>query len=112
MRLAIRRLAAAAQPPSCSVQRRAMASSEGPPGACGAFATTWRGRPAWRVRGARLTAVVSACGGHLAALTANDDAAQLNPLWQPDWPAADPTDAAAVAAGTWGEGQYVEATVN
>ena len=52
MCLAIRRLAAAAQPPSCSVQRRAMASSEGPPGACGAFATTWRGRPAWRVRGA------------------------------------------------------------
>ena len=64
--------------------------------------TTWRGRAAWVLRGERLTAVVTRTGGHLAALTRNDDAAQVNPLWNPAWPAGDPRDSAAVDAGTWG----------
>jgi hypothetical protein len=64
--------------------------------------TTWRGRAAWVLRGERLAAVVTRTGGHLAALTRNDDAAQVNPLWNPSWPAGDPRDVAAVDAGTWG----------
>lgn len=48
----------------------------------------WRGVPAWRVVARRLTCVVTATGGHLAALTARGD--DLNPFWQPPWPATDP----------------------
>lgn len=74
---------------------------------------SWRGLPAWRLDGAKLSVVVSRIGAHLAALTARDDA--CNALWQPTWPAADPatvrpdpdspygnTSEAAVLAGTVG----------
>jgi hypothetical protein len=46
----------------------------------------WRGLPAWRIRGRGLTAVLTVIGGQLASLTSRDD--DLNPLWQPVWPAA------------------------
>ncbi len=49
---------------------------------------TWRAMPAWLVSAAHLELVVTATGGHLAALRARGD--DLNPLWQPPWPAADP----------------------
>lgn len=49
---------------------------------------TWRDHPAWQVSAAGLEIVVTAIGGHLAAIRARGD--HLNPLWQPPWPAADP----------------------
>lgn len=48
----------------------------------------WRGMPAWRVRGSALSIVLTETGGHLASLTARGD--DLDPFWQPQWPAADP----------------------
>lgn len=65
---------------------------------------SWRGRPAWRVRGAELTIVVTRTGGHLAALWATDDAAETNPLWQPHWPTAAPS--AAASSDAWGSGAH------
>lgn len=64
--------------------------------------STFRGRAAFLVSTPLLHAVVLRCGGHLAALFSPTDASQTSPLWQPHWPAGDPSTAA--AAGTWGAG--------
>ena len=64
--------------------------------------TSWRSRPAWRIQGDTLTAVLTATGGHLAAVYQTDDPTALNPLWQPHWQTGDPLNAA--VAGTWGDG--------
>lgn len=48
----------------------------------------WRGLPAWTVNGDVLNVVVTAQGGHIAALRRNGE--ELNPLWQPQWSAVDP----------------------
>jgi hypothetical protein len=52
---------------------------------------TWRNTDAWFVRGEELEVVVMQVGGHLAALRSIDD--ELNPLWQPPWPAVPPEEA-------------------
>lgn len=61
--------------------------------------TTWRGLPAWLIAGRRREAVVTAWGANLAAIRAVGQ--QLNPLWEPSWPAADPPTAARDLA-PWG----------
>lgn len=48
----------------------------------------WRGVDAWTLRGAKIEAVVTCTGAHLAAIRTPGD--ELNPLWQPPWPAAAP----------------------
>lgn len=48
--------------------------------------TLWRGRPAWLLAGGGLEAVVTATGASLACLRRQGE--ELNPLWQPGWPAA------------------------
>jgi hypothetical protein len=63
---------------------------------------TWRGLPAWRVTGASRTVVISAIGGHLVAFT--DVADELNPLWQPQWQAADPAQVRPGPDCPWGRG--------
>jgi hypothetical protein len=63
---------------------------------------SWRGLPAWRISGNRLSAVVSGIGGHLAALTGTDDT--LNPLWEPHWAAGDPAAVRPGSCGPWGAG--------
>ena len=60
--------------------------------------TTWRGVAAWLIASARLEAVVTRVGGHLACL--RHPGSTLNPLWQPTWPASDP--GAARAGGFYG----------
>lgn len=64
--------------------------------------TTWRGQPAWRIAGNRRAAVITAIGGHLAAITALDG--ELNPLWQPQWAGGDPATVRPGPACPWGEG--------
>lgn len=61
--------------------------------------TTWRGQAAWDLISSELELVITQVGGHLACLRSLGD--HLNPLWQPDWPAALPE---AAARGTWGTG--------
>jgi len=55
-------------------------------------ATTHRGMPAWSISGSALEVVVTVTGAHLAVLRSRGD--QLNPLWQPQWPAVDPSGVA------------------
>ena len=62
----------------------------------------WRSRPAYLITSPSLHFVVTATGAHLASLTLPSDAPSLNPLWQPSWPAGDPSSAA--ASGAWGSG--------
>jgi hypothetical protein len=64
----------------------------------------WRSRPAYLITSPSLHFVVTATGAHLASLTLPSDAPSLNPLWQPSWPAGDPSSAA--ASGTWGSGEH------
>jgi len=59
--------------------------------------STWRGVAAWRIESRRLVAIITRVGGHLAAFWDRRDG--LNPLWQPPWPAADPTAADLSAYG-------------
>ncbi len=54
--------------------------------------TAWRGMDAWALAGPELRLTVMRIGGHLASLTAAGD--DLDPLWQPPWPAAAPESAA------------------
>ena len=54
--------------------------------------SSWRDADAWVLSGPRLEVVVMKIGAHLASITAPRD--DLNPLWQPPWPAAAPADAA------------------
>ena len=61
---------------------------------------TWREGPAWLIVSRALELVITATGGHLAAIRGRGDA--LNPLWQPPWPAADP--AGVVDGGAYGSG--------
>ena len=49
--------------------------------------TSWRGVPAFLIRGAQIECVLTATGCHLAALRRVDES--INPLWQPTWPAVD-----------------------
>ena len=59
---------------------------------------TWRALPAWRVVGEHLEVVITQIGGHLASLRRRGE--DLDPLWQPPWPGADPAslDAAGLEA--------------
>ena len=54
--------------------------------------TTWRHQPAWLLSDHKLEAIVMATGAALACLRLPGD--DLNPLWQPPWPAGSPKDAA------------------
>jgi hypothetical protein len=54
--------------------------------------TTWRGMEAWTIAGPALNVVLTRIGCHLAAIRRQGE--QLNPLWQPQWPAADPATVA------------------
>jgi hypothetical protein len=63
--------------------------------------TSWRGVDAWMIAGPELEVVVTRTGAHLAAIRTPGD--ELNPLWQPPWPAAAPADGAARPA-VYGEG--------
>lgn len=63
---------------------------------------TWRGLPAWRIAGASRIAVISAIGGHLAALCEADGG--VNPLWQPQWQASDPASVRPGPSSPYGEG--------
>ena len=51
--------------------------------------TTWRGLPALALQGGGRTAILGLVGGQLASLCF--DGEEIHPLWQPTWPAADPT---------------------
>lgn len=62
--------------------------------------TTWRGQPAYDIMGSALELVVMVTGGHLACMRQLSD--HLNPFWQPQWPAAEPS--AASRHDTWGRG--------
>lgn len=64
--------------------------------------TTWRGLPAWRISGSRLTAIISVIGGHLAAIGSIADA--LNPLWEPPWQTGDPAQVRPGPNCPWGDG--------
>lgn len=64
----------------------------------------FRERPAYFIRTPSLTLVVMETGAHLASLTLPGEGAESNPLWCPQWPAGDPTTAAAL--GTWGAGEH------
>jgi hypothetical protein len=50
--------------------------------------TTWRDVAAWRVVGQNIELAFTRVGGHLACLRFRDE--ETNPLWQPNWHAADP----------------------
>ncbi len=63
--------------------------------------TTWRGMDAWALTGPDLRLTVMRTGGHLASITAAGD--DLDPLWQPPWPAASP-ESAASRADVYGDG--------
>lgn len=52
--------------------------------------TVWRGRQAWRIAGPALELVVMRLGAHIAAIRGPGD--DLNPLWQPPWPADSPEE--------------------
>ncbi len=64
--------------------------------------TTWRGVKAHRILGSRLEAVLTVVGCHLACLRRRGE--ELNPLWQPQWPAGDPTTIKPGVDGKWGPG--------
>lgn len=64
---------------------------------------SWRGLPAWRIAGGSRCAVITAIGGHLAALSDLDSG--LNPLWQPQWQAADPASVRPGPSSPYGEGR-------
>ena len=63
---------------------------------------SWRGFPAWHIRGDELECIVMKTGAHLASLVLSSDASQVNPLWQPIWPHGSPS--AALLCDTWGVG--------
>jgi hypothetical protein len=64
----------------------------------------WRGQPAWRLANRRIEVVVTAVGAKLACLRHVGD--ELNPLWQPGWPAAAEPDPA-VHGDPHGEGRLL-----
>lgn len=64
--------------------------------------TLWRSQPAYLITTDSLSFVVTVIGAHLASLTLATDGSELNPLWQPRWPAGKPTDVG--EEKTWGEG--------
>src|ERR1051325_9062735 len=51
--------------------------------------TLYRGRRAYTLQNDLLQIIVTAEGGHIAAVT--DKPAQLNPLWSPPWPSLEPS---------------------
>ncbi len=61
----------------------------------------WRDADAWVLTGRELEVVVTKIGGHIASVTTPGD--DLNPLWQPPWPAAAPAEAASQPE-VYGEG--------
>jgi hypothetical protein len=50
--------------------------------------TQWRGFPAWKISSDSLELVVCSIGGHIGCVRFPGE--DLNPLWEPQWPAADP----------------------
>ncbi|MBA2480273.1 MAG: hypothetical protein H0V44_06400 [Planctomycetes bacterium] len=67
-----------------------------------AVPTAWRGVPAWLVLGDRLQIVLTVTGCHLASLRLRGE--DLDPLWQPQWPAADPRTVTGSPTGAYGDG--------
>ncbi len=59
--------------------------------------STWRGVAAWRIQSRHMVAVIMRVGGHLAAFWDRRD--EINPLWQPPWPAGNPNAADLSAFG-------------
>lgn len=64
---------------------------------------TFRGRRAIRLRTDALEAVVLPGGGHLASFRL--DGVDVNPLWEPPWPAVEPADYDPVRHRAYGAGE-------
>lgn len=61
----------------------------------------WRNAPAWLVQGDQLEAVITVTGANLACLRQRGD--EVNPLWQPPWPWADPATVVGRPDGPYGD---------
>ena len=66
--------------------------------------TVWRGMEAWTLAADELELVITRIGAHIAAVRAPGD--DLNPLWQPPWPAMRPGEGMS-RADLYGDGVEV-----
>lgn len=64
--------------------------------------TTWRGLPAMALHGGGRTAILGLVGAQLASLRLDGD--NIEPMWQPSWPSADPIGLDARALEAYGSG--------